>query len=129
MHLTKSELEAMEVFWRVNEPLSQTELLACSDEKSWKDRSVYILLNGLLSKGALTEVGFVRSGKTFARRFAPTLSFEEYCVRSITANKHVPDLPKLLAVLMKTADVTVQDLDEMQRLLEEERARLAEKKS
>ena len=50
MELTKSELEIMDVMWASEVPLSRSDLLERSEEKSWKDSSVHILLNGLLQK-------------------------------------------------------------------------------
>ena len=42
MELTKSELEIMDVMWTKQIPLSRSDLLECSEEKSWKDSSVHI---------------------------------------------------------------------------------------
>ena len=58
MQLTRSEMEIMDVLWSENAPLSRADLLVRSEEKSWKDSSIHILLNGLLQKGAIKEVGF-----------------------------------------------------------------------
>lgn len=121
MKLTNSEQEIMEVFWSEGKPLSQMELLACCGEKSWKDRSVYILLNGLLKKGILKEDGFVRSGKSFARRFSPTLSYEQYCCKLITSNKRQPDLPKLFCALLDENELSDEMLNELSRCLEQKR--------
>lgn len=78
MELTRSEMQIMDVFWASEEPLSRSDLLARSEEKSWKDSSVHILLNGLLQKGAIREVGFVKRSKTYGRTFLPNLTREEY---------------------------------------------------
>lgn len=127
MRLTKSELEVMEVYWRVGEPLSQLELLAHTHQKSWKDRSVYILLNGLLSKGVLEETGFVRSGKTFARRFAPTVTYEDYCAQEIIDRKKPYNFPRLMSAMIKKTELTREDVEEMQRMVDEARRNLEEK--
>ena len=47
MELTKSEMEIMDVLWGSENPLSRADLLARPEEKTWKDSSVHILLNGL----------------------------------------------------------------------------------
>ena len=39
MELTKSEMEIMDVLWGSEKPLSRADLLAHSEEKSWKDRT------------------------------------------------------------------------------------------
>ena len=43
MELTKSEMEIMDVLWASDVPLSRADLLARSEEKTWKDSSVHIL--------------------------------------------------------------------------------------
>ena len=100
MHLTKGEQEVMDVFWYLNKPLSQAELVAAAQGKSWKDRSAYLLLNGLLEKGFLKESGYVRSGKTIARVFEPAITCEEYLAGLIAAQRWKADLPKLLQALL-----------------------------
>ena len=44
MRLTKSELEIMEVLWAADEPLCRADIIARSQDKTWKDSSVHILL-------------------------------------------------------------------------------------
>ena len=39
MELTKSEMEIMDVLWAEQAPLSRSDLLERSEEKTWKDRS------------------------------------------------------------------------------------------
>ena len=75
---TKSELELLNVLWAADAPLSRAAILANSENKSWKDSSVHILLNGMLEKGLIREAGFARAGKTFGRLFAPNVTVEEY---------------------------------------------------
>ena len=67
MELTKSEMEIMDVMWEAGAPMSRSDLLAHSEEKTWKDSSVHILLNGLLQKGAIQEAGLVKRSKTYGR--------------------------------------------------------------
>ena len=51
MELTRSEMEIMDVLWEAGKPLSRADLLEHTEEKTWKDSSVHILLNSLLQKG------------------------------------------------------------------------------
>ena len=53
MYLTKNELEIMDVLWENERPLSRGELMDLSNDKSWKNSSVHILLNSMLKKGAI----------------------------------------------------------------------------
>lgn len=117
MHLTNGEWEVMGIFWNAGEPLTQAELLARADrDRSWKDRSVYILLNRLLKKGMLKEDGFVRSNKAFARRFSPTMSFESYLVAEMYSHAVKPDLPRLLDALMERDAPDPQTIEELRKI-------------
>ena len=69
MVLTRSELEIMDVLWAANTPLSRSDLLERSQEKSWKDSSVHILLNGLLQKDAIREAYRLCEGVAFKNAY------------------------------------------------------------
>ena len=117
MELTKSEMEIMDVLWGAGEPLSRADLLSRSEEKSWKDSSVHILLNGLLHKGAIREAGFVKRSKTYGRTFLPTLTREEYFATTIFSHRHKPKIVELFDALLQREEVTHTVLDEVERLI------------
>ena len=123
MQLTKSEMEIMDVLWAENAPLSRSDLLARGEEKSWKDSSVHILLNGLLQKGAIQEVGFVKRSKTYGRTFAPTLTREEYFATTIYSHTNKPDIVGLFAALLQRDDITPDQLNQMEELLRQRSAK------
>ena len=117
MELTKSELEIMDVLWAANTPLSRSDLLERSQEKSWKDSSVHILLNGLLQKDAIREAGFVKRSKTYGRTFLPNLSREEYFATTIFSHRHKPQIQGLFAALLERPEITKEDLEYLESLL------------
>ena len=121
MELTRSEMEIMDVLWESGEPLSRADLLARSEEKTWKDSSVHILLNGLLQKGAIQEAGLVKRIKTYGRVFAPTLTREEYFATTIFSHRHKPEIVGLFAALLKRDDITPADLDTIEELIQAKR--------
>lgn len=121
MELTKSEMEIMDVLWAKEIPLSRSDLLEHGEEKSWKDGSVHILLNGLLQKGIIKEAGFVRRNKTYGRTFAPTMTREEYFVSAIFSHRHKPEPEGLFAVLLNRPEVTADTLERLQLLLNQRR--------
>jgi len=121
MELTKSEMEIMDVLWASDVPLSRSDLLAQSEEKTWKDSSVHILLNGLLAKGAIREAGVVKRSKTYGRTFSPTLTREEYFARTIFSHRHKPEIIGLFAALLQREDITAQQLDQIAALVENRR--------
>ena len=94
MYLTKNEIEIMDVLWKENRPLSRGEILSLSEDKTWMDSSVHILLNSMLKKGAIREAGFARCGKTCGRTYAAALSVEEYYVSTLDSTKLAPDTVK-----------------------------------
>lgn len=117
MELTRSEMEIMDVLWEARMPLSRSDLLSRSEEKSWKDSSVHILLNGLLHKGAIREAGVVKRSKTYGRTFVPTLSREEYFATTIFCHRHKPEIVGLFAALLKREDITAEDLEQIAALV------------
>lgn len=110
MELTKSEMEIMDVLWEAHMPLSRSDLLERSKEKTWKDSSVHILLNGLLHKGAIREAGIVKRSKTFGRTFLPTLTREEYFATTIFCHRYKPQILGLLEALLQREDITDDQL-------------------
>lgn len=119
MELTKSEMEIMDVLWAAEEPLSRADLLERSEEKSWKDSSVHILLNGLLQKSAIREAGVVKRRKTYGRLFAPTLTREEYFATTIFSHRHKPEVVGLFEALLNRQEITAKDLEHISKMVSE----------
>ena len=120
MELTRSEMEIMDVLWEAGKPLSRADLLEHTEEKTWKDSSVHILLNSLLQKGAIQEAGLVKRGKTFGRVFAPTVTREEYFANTIFSHRHKPKPVGLFRALLKREEVTQADLEQILALVQKE---------
>ena len=118
MELTRSEMEIMDVLWDAGQPLSRSDLLDRGEEKSWKDSSVHILLNGLLTKEAIREAGLVKRSKTFGRVFVPTMTREEYFAQTIFGHRHQPDLIGLFTALLQQRDPSHEQLEAMKALIE-----------
>ena len=47
MHLTKSEQQIMEIFWQADHPMAQTEVIHTCEDRKWKERSIFSMLNSL----------------------------------------------------------------------------------
>ena len=109
MRLTKSELEIMEVLWAADEPLCRADIIARSQDKTWKDSSVHILLNSMLKKEAIQEAGFVRRGKGYGRVFN---------------RKDSAQLSRLFAGLVNSDGVTPALLDELEGMIQTRRNEL-----
>lgn len=118
MELTRSEMEIMDVMWESNVPMSRADLLARGEEKTWKDSSVHILLNGLLQKGAIKEAGLVKRNKTYGRIFVPTLTREEYFATTIFCHRYKPEIVGLFEALLRREDISPEDLDQILALVQ-----------
>ncbi len=118
MELTKSEMQIMDVFWASDTPLSRSDLLEHSEEKTWKDSSVHILLNGLLAKGAIREAGFVKRSKTFGRTFLPAMTREQYFAATVFSHTHKPDFVGLVEALLQREEITAEELNRVEELVQ-----------
>ena len=121
MELTKSEMQIMDVFWASDEPVSRSDLLERAEEKTWKDSSVHILLNGLLAKDAIYEAGFIKRSKTYGRTFAPSMTREQYFARTIFSHTHKPEIVGLIRELLKRDDITLREMAEIEKLVLEKK--------
>ena len=119
MELTKSEMQIMDVLWASEAPLSRSDLLERSEEKTWKDSSVHILLNGLLAKGAIKEAGFVKRSKTYGRTFVPAMTREEYFAKTIFSHTHKPQFVGLMRQLLARKDISLDELAQIERIVQE----------
>lgn len=80
---TKSEVEILKILWQSDDPLTSSEIINKSLEKSWKDRSIHSILNNLLEKNEIKVVGKVQTTKNYARQFAPAITEEAYLAKQI----------------------------------------------
>ena len=117
MELTKSEMEIMDVLWEAGEPLSRSDLLSHSGEKTWKDSSVHILLNSMLQKNLIREAGFVKRGKTYGRTFLPTMTREEYFAATVYSHRYKPQLVGLVGALLKQVPVSPEEMEQLRALV------------
>ena len=128
MRLTKSELEIMEVLWAADEPLCRADIIARSQDKTWKDSSVHILLNSMLKKEAIQEAGFVRRGKGYGRVFTPAIlshiHISEPTSLHLLNRKDSAQLSRLFAGLVKSDGVTPALLDELESMIQTRREEL-----
>ena len=76
--LNKKELEMMTVLWQ-----SETALTA-STNRTWKDKSLHILINSLLKKNLIVVDGFKKMEKVYARSFKPAISQTDYIWTHLT---------------------------------------------
>lgn len=117
MRLRESEAEIMDALWSSGEAMSSAALLEAIPERSWKERSIFAILDGLLKKELIYEAGFVRRGKTIARTFAPTMTYPDFLAKEASSVSHKPTLSALVSAFLNSADVTEQTLSELEEII------------
>lgn len=97
--LTKSEEQVMKLLWSAEKPLSCTEIIELSEEKTWKDSYVHALINSLMKKGLIKIETFELISRSYARKFAPKITKPEYIVREILENTTSDELYEVIKLL------------------------------
>ncbi len=118
--LSKNEMEIMSLFWQEGRPLSKSEIIELSSDRSWKASSVYVLLNSLLKKGAIREAGFVKSQTNIGRTFEAMLDENEYVIMQINSdikerNLSIVDL--MAGLINQETDKTV--VEKLEKVIQE----------
>ncbi len=104
--LTKSENEIMELMWKEGHPLSRSEIIELTPERTWKPSSIH----SMLEKNAIEVAGFVQSTKNYARTFVPCVSSDAYAIMQIKSSPTFSQksVPSLLTALVE--EVTELDI-------------------
>jgi len=109
--------------WTQNRPLTRTEIINLSPERSWKASSIHVLLNKLLEKEAIIVDGFTKTGKNYGRTYSPSVSREEYekaLLKQQFKNTNL-SLGELFSTLVEDEDIDDSVIDELQDLLNKRR--------
>lgn len=123
--LTKSEKEIMNLLWNVDRPLTATEIVNMTPERTWKKSYIHLLINSLIQKELIKSDSLVRTGRNFGRTFVATMTEEEFTILQITGNKNFSptSVPFLVSALLDTCD----DLDlicELEQLIQKKKEEL-----
>lgn len=118
--LTKSEHEIMNLLWHVDRPLTASEIIEQSTDKTWKDSYIHLLINSLLDKGMIRAEGFAKTTKNYARTFVAAVSEEAYAVQQIAGRKPLSTL-SIVSALVEQAEEPSALIDAVERMLAEKR--------
>ena len=121
--LTKSEHEIMNLLWHVDRPLTASEIIEQSTDKTWKDSYIHLLINSLLDKGMIRAEGFAKTTKNYARTFVAAVSEEAYAVQQIDGRKPLSTLSvvSIVSALVEQAEEPSALIDAVERMLAEKR--------
>ena len=102
--LTKKELEMMNVLWGRETALTASEILKVSTDRTWKDKSLHLMINSLLQKNLIVVDGFKRMEKVYARCFKPAISQTDYIWIHLTAGMNKKKRSDLIEEIIKNFD-------------------------
>ena len=103
----------MDLLWSVNEPLSCSEIVELSGDKTWKDSYVHSLIKSLMKKDVVQIDAFELISRSYARKFSAKLTKEEYYLREYLEENDLNTMPKLFAAYLKTC-ATAADVKEIE---------------
>lgn len=120
--LTKSEEEIMYLLWEVGTPLTSSEIVKMSVDRSWKKSYINLLVNSLLKKGLIQVVGVKQMTKNYARTFEPTMTRNAFSIKSIVEKSgfEEKDIPDLFNELVHSTSNT-EVFDEIEKILGDRR--------
>lgn len=116
--LTKCEEEIMSLLWQTDEPLTSSEIVEKSVNKTWKKSYINVLINSLLKKGMIKVVGIKQSKTNYARTFAPGMSKNAYAIKQITTKSCLSEdeIPNLFLALLDEVK-NIDTLDEIEAMI------------
>lgn len=94
-YLTKSEEQVMRLLWRSDKPLSCSEIVELSEDKTWKDSYVHSLIKTLMKNGLVKIDAFELVSRSYARKFSPKLSHDEYVLLSNFSREELHDAGRM----------------------------------
>lgn len=78
--LSPNEFKILQLFWKVNRPLSRPEIIELTPNRDWNPNSIHLMLNNMIEKGVIQVAGMTRCGKGYGRTYAATMTNLEYAV-------------------------------------------------
>ena len=116
--MTKSERELMRVLWNSDEPLTCVQIVERSEGKKWQDSYVHIMVRSLLKQGLIKVDGFELVSKSYARKFAPTMTEDESIVRNLVGEDvwSKDRVPAMFTAFVEK-EATLESLDEFEKII------------
>lgn len=123
--LTKSEEEILDLLWTENKPMTSSDIVNLSVNRTWKKSYIHLLINSMLKKEVIKIDGFVKTTKNYARTFVPVLTREEYIIKQFTesADFNKGSKTDLFAALIDETD-DPKIIDELEKILQRKKEEL-----
>lgn len=117
--ISDSELEVMKLVWDKNPITSEEVIEELSDKMSWNPQTIKTFITRLVKKEVMS---YNRSGRTYY--YYPLVSKDEYVKeenRTFLQKIYDGALDKLFLNFIKNEDISIEDIDKLQKLLEDKK--------
>ena len=115
--ITDSEKQVLDLLWDQETPLTSTEIVHLSKDRTWKPSYIHIMISSLLKKEMIRVASFKKTTKNYARAFEPTMTREEWNLLQVTQQQKSASrtLSQVFTALLKeaTSSDLLDDLSEM----------------
>lgn len=99
----------MKLLWQSERPLSCTEIVELSEDKTWKDSYVHSLIKSLIKKGIVKVEAFELISRSYARMFAPKISYNEYILLSAFSEEELKNADLMTDFIKTILDYSKAD--------------------
>lgn len=113
--------DVMDVLWKEDKPLSAFEINDMYPEL--KMPTIRRCLELLLKENLIQVAGTSMNGKVYARNYVPILSREDYLKGN--AQRRKISVVEMMSALLDNDDIGPEELEELQKLLDEKRVQLS----
>lgn len=124
--LSPTEFEILSLLWASERGLTAVEINMLSPEKSWKDVSIHIIINNMLSKGAIKVDGMARSGRVYSRTFTAAVTPKEYSLMQVQKNAACTKdasavYAGLFCALVDSDSISSDDIEKIEEMIQQKK--------
>ena len=129
MQLSQNEYLIMQLLWREGRPLSRADLLNGTTGRNWNPASIHLILNSMLSKGAIK---ITDEEKKYGRTYEATISQSEFILKCI--DEGMPGWTQeektlsIMSAVLNRQDISEKELDLLEDILAKRRKQICSKK-
>ena len=127
--ITDSEKQVLDLLWDQETPLTSTEIVHLSKDRTWKSSYIHIMITSLLKKEMIHVAGFKKTTKNYARTFEPTMTREQWTLLQVTQQQKDSSrtLSQVFTALLEE-ETNPNLLDELSEMLDARRKELDDQK-
>lgn len=127
--LTQRQEALMIFLWEIDTPLTANEMAGKLNDEGWSAVTVFKTVQTLEAEGYLMVTGIVSTGKTYARKMAPSVSKAQYYGSLLEKrNLKTEDIPEIVSFIIgKGKDDEEEKLAAVKDVLEKVLASMQQK--